>query len=87
MGKRATLVDSRLPEALLPRVEYAPGIDDTLLKTYTESLLKRYFSEYTGTVDAVIFEPNPSLLSGLRIHYWDDIVEVSFQKCMHLLGD
>lgn len=84
VGHRAVLSDPRITAELVPHVEYAPGIEDALLKKYTETFCKKYFSEYAGSQDAITFRKNPQLIAGVRFHYGDDIVEVSFQKLSHL---
>jgi len=84
VGHRAVLSDPRVVTEMIPYVEYAPGIDDVLLKKYTEAFCEKYFSEYSGPQDAITFRENPGLVAGVRFHYGDDIVEVSFQKLSHL---
>lgn len=84
VGKRAHLEDPRTHEAPTPSVEYAPGLDATLLKQYAENALKLYFSEYSGGTASINFTENPKLVAGVRIRYGDDLVDLSFQKFTHL---
>lgn len=84
VGRRAVIHDPRIVTEAVPSVEYAPGIDMDLLQKYAATACKKYFPEYSGTQDAIAFRENPKLVSGIRIHYGDDLVDVSFQKFTNL---
>ena len=84
VGKRAILMDPRYPMIAAPVVEYTSGIETTFLKKYSDSAMISYFPDYTGSSDAITFRENKNLTSGIRIHFGDDLVDISFQKYMHL---
>ena len=84
VGKRAVLMDPRFPMVEMPLIEYASGIETTFLKKYSDSAMTSYFPDYSGSSDAITFRENTNLTSGIRIHFGDDLVDISFQKYMHL---
>ncbi len=84
VGKRAILMDPRSLMEDIPLVEYASGIDQSLLRKYSESATSVYFPDYLGSSDAITFRENANLTAGIRIHFGDDLVDISFQKYKHL---
>ncbi len=84
VGKRAILMDPRSPTVEMPLIEYAPGIETTFLKKYSETAMTTYFPDYTGSPESIIFRENKNLTAGIRVHFCDDLVDISFQKYTHL---
>jgi len=83
-GHRAVLQDTHVSEVLIPKIEYAPGIDTDILMDYAQKACRKYFPEYSGSLEKSFFHENAKLVSGMRIHYGDDLVDVSFQKFTHV---
>lgn len=84
VGKRAVLMDPRSPTVEMPLIEYAPGIETTFLKKYSETAMTTHFPDYTGSLESIIFRENKNLTAGIRVHFCDDLVDISFQKFTHL---
>ena len=80
LGKRAILSDRRTLLPPIPHIEYAQGIESDLLKKYSEWVVKQYFPEYRGTSEMITYSENDALISWVRVHFGDDLVDVSFQK-------
>lgn len=59
------------------QVEYSTGADMSIVKTYTQAILKDTFSlEDTPSIE---YKENASLVSGLRVFVDDDMVDATFQ--------
>lgn len=46
VGKRAHITDRQHPIDLIPRVEYAPGLEKELIEKALPKALEKYFPEY-----------------------------------------
>ncbi len=79
IGHRARLIDSKESEVLAVRVEYPSGVSLVDIQAFAVGSLKEYFSLVKKSED-IVFVEVPSLIGGIKIFAWDDMVDVSFQR-------
>ena len=47
-------------------------------------MMKHYFPEYIASLDSIVYTEQASLVSGIRVRYGDDLVDLTFQKFTQL---
>ena len=79
IGHRAHLTDPLSATVVRVRVEYPTGASIEDIRSFAWASLREHFSIETIPTD-IVFVEIPSLIGGIRIFAWDDMVDVSFQR-------
>ncbi|MBP6981147.1 hypothetical protein KBB25_00010 [Candidatus Gracilibacteria bacterium] len=84
IGKHAKLVDPKNLPALQVRVEYAPSLEESVVKEYAYKCLLEAFPGLEHPSDLSCKE-NPQISGGIRVFAGDDLVDISLEKFLTLL--
>jgi len=79
IGHRARLIDPKDDQALSVRVEYPTGASLDDIRSFAETGLKEFFKLKKIPKD-IVFVQVPTLIWGIRIFAWDDMVDISYQR-------
>lgn len=66
------------------RVEFDPKMSKELIEQFSLQAFQNYFTKTLET-SQIGFTPNPSLISGVRLFVWDDMVDISYKDVENTL--
>jgi hypothetical protein len=66
------------------RAQYDPSMDMALVESYVLATFASQFA-LTLSVSDIAFSPNTSLVSGVRVFAWDDMVDVTYKNIENTL--
>lgn len=79
IGHRARLIDPKSNPEISVRIEYPTGASLEDIKSFAVAGLGKFFGIKKIPED-IVFVEVPSLIWGIRIFAWDDMINISFQK-------
>lgn len=79
IGHRAQLQDPKENKGPHIRVEYPTGSSLDEIRSFSLESISQYFG-IKKVPDDVVFSEKFSLIGGIRIFVWDDMLDVSFRK-------
>ncbi len=79
IGHRARLIDPQIDNEVRVRVEYPSGASLEDIRSFAVASLGNFFDLKKIPKD-ISFVEIPSLIGGIRIFAWDDMINISFQK-------
>lgn len=79
IGRRARMIDPRIPALPVIRVEYPTDASLDEIRPFAEKSLAQFFDIKKPT-EPIAFEPKQNIVGGVRIFVDDDMIDVSFQR-------
>ncbi len=79
IGHRARLIDPKASNEVPVRIEYPSGAALEDIHSFAVASLGKFF-EIKKIPKDIVFVESPSLIWGIRIFAWDDMVNISFQR-------